>query len=127
MGSAGLASSWTWCRHTMRSRIEPMKKIARSLRAHRELILNYFRAKKTISSGTVEGLNNKAKKLSAYLSYRAARNATRQRTSSWYLVVRLSGISWITLSGCPSNFRQMRRPVARPVGSVGIRIRPKPP
>jgi hypothetical protein len=33
----------------MRSRIEPMKKIARSLRQHRELILNYFRAKKTIS------------------------------------------------------------------------------
>ena len=50
-----------WCRHTMRSRIEPLKKMARSLREHRELILNYFRAKKTISSGTVEGLNNKAK------------------------------------------------------------------
>ncbi len=33
-----------WCRQTMRSRIEPMKKIARSLRQHRELILNYFRA-----------------------------------------------------------------------------------
>jgi hypothetical protein len=29
----------------MRSRIEPMKKIARSLRQHRELTLNYFRAK----------------------------------------------------------------------------------
>jgi hypothetical protein len=28
----------------MRSRIEPMKKIARSMREHRELILNYFRA-----------------------------------------------------------------------------------
>ena len=27
------------CRQTMRSRIEPMKKIARSLRQHRELIL----------------------------------------------------------------------------------------
>ena len=45
----------------MRSRIEPMKKIPRSLREHRELILNYFRAKKMISSGTVEGLNSKAK------------------------------------------------------------------
>jgi len=61
--SAAWASKFLddWCRHTMRSRIEPMKKIARSLREHRELILNYFRAKKTISSGTVEGLNNKAK------------------------------------------------------------------
>src|SRR4030095_10817803 len=42
-----------WCRHVMRSRIEPMKKIARSLRAHRELILNYFRAQKLLSSGRV--------------------------------------------------------------------------
>src|SRR5581483_143011 len=50
-----------WCRQVMRSRIEPMKKIARSLRDHRELILNYFRAQKMLSSGVVEGLNNKAK------------------------------------------------------------------
>jgi transposase len=45
-----------WCRQTMRSCIEPMKKIARSLSNHRELILNYFRAR-----GVVESLNNKAK------------------------------------------------------------------
>ena len=45
----------------MRSRIEPMKKIASTLRSHRALILNYFRARKQLSSGVVEGLNNKAK------------------------------------------------------------------
>jgi transposase len=39
----------------MRSRIEPMKKVARTLRAHRELILNYFRARKEFSSGVIEG------------------------------------------------------------------------
>jgi transposase len=50
-----------WCRQVMRSRIEPLKKIARSLREHRALILNYFRAQKMLSSGVVEGLNNKAK------------------------------------------------------------------
>src|SRR5437773_1436400 len=50
-----------WCRQVMRSRIEPMKNIAWSLRQHRELILNYFRAQKLLSSGVVEGLNNKAK------------------------------------------------------------------
>src|SRR5258708_2566903 len=50
-----------WCRHVMRSRIEPMKKIARTLRRHRELILNYFHAQKLLSSGVVEGLNTKAK------------------------------------------------------------------
>lgn len=51
----------SWCQQTMRSRIEPMKKIAKMLRAHRGLLLNYFKAKKEFSSGVVEGLNNKAK------------------------------------------------------------------
>jgi transposase len=38
-----------------------MKKIARSLRQRRGLILNYLRPQKLLSSGVVEGLNNKAK------------------------------------------------------------------
>jgi len=50
-----------WCYQAMHSRIEPMKKIARTLRAHRALLLNYFKARKEFSSGVVEGLNNKAK------------------------------------------------------------------
>ncbi len=50
-----------WCRRAMRSRIEPMKKMARTLRRHRDLLLNWFHAEGTISSGTVEGFNNKAK------------------------------------------------------------------
>lgn len=50
-----------WIQQTMRSRIDPMKKIAKTLRVHRELILNYFKAKKQFSSGVVEGLNNKVK------------------------------------------------------------------
>ena len=50
-----------WCGQTMRSRIEPMKKIVGMLRSHRDLILNYFRARKLISSGIIEGLNNKLK------------------------------------------------------------------
>jgi transposase len=50
-----------WCTRTMRSKIEPMKKVAMSLREHRDLILNWFRAKGTVSAGSVEGLNNKAK------------------------------------------------------------------
>jgi len=50
-----------WCTRAMRSKIEPMKKVARSLRSHEGLILNWFRAKGTLSSGVVEGLNNKVK------------------------------------------------------------------
>lgn len=50
-----------WCKRTIRSKIDPMKKVARMLRSHRDLILNWFRAKEQIALGAVEGLNNKAK------------------------------------------------------------------
>jgi len=50
-----------WCTRTMRSKIEAMKKVAETLRRHRDLILNWFRAEGVISAGIVEGLNNKAK------------------------------------------------------------------
>jgi transposase len=50
-----------WCTRALRSRIEPMKKVARMLRRHRGLLMNWFRAKGLISAGAVEGLNNKAK------------------------------------------------------------------
>jgi len=50
-----------WCVKAMRSRIEPMKKVARMLRAHEGLLWNWFRAQGTVSSGSVEGLNYNAK------------------------------------------------------------------
>jgi transposase len=53
-----------WCTRALRSRIEPMKKVARTLRRHRGLLLNWFVAQGTISSGAVEGLNNKMKVVS---------------------------------------------------------------
>lgn len=45
----------------MRRQLEPLKKVARSLREHEELLMNWFVAKGEISAGIVEGLNNKAK------------------------------------------------------------------
>lgn len=50
-----------WCTRTMRSRIEPMKKMARSLRGHRQLLLNWFKARSQVSLGAVEGINNRLK------------------------------------------------------------------
>lgn len=50
-----------WCTRAMRSKIEPMKQVARMLRDKRELILNWFRAEGQISAGIVEGFNNKLK------------------------------------------------------------------
>lgn len=50
-----------WCQRTLRSRIDPMKKVAKMLRNHRGLLLNWFRVKDRIALGAVEGFNNKAK------------------------------------------------------------------
>jgi hypothetical protein len=44
----------------MRSRIEPMKRIARTLPTHRALLLNYFKARKEFSSGVVEGFEQQS-------------------------------------------------------------------
>jgi transposase len=51
----------SWVSRVLRSRLEPLKVVARSVRTHRELILNWFRAKKEFNSGIVEGLNYKIK------------------------------------------------------------------
>lgn len=51
----------SWCTRTMGSRLTLMKKVAKMLRTHKELLLNWFRAKGRIAHGCVEGFNNKAK------------------------------------------------------------------
>lgn len=50
-----------WTTSVMRSKLEPLKKVARTLSSHRSLIMNWFQAKGEFSSGAVEGLNNKVK------------------------------------------------------------------
>lgn len=48
-----------WCGRAMRSRLDPMQSVVGTLRRHRELLLNWFGAR--LSSGVVEGFNNKVK------------------------------------------------------------------
>jgi transposase len=50
-----------WTTRAMRSRIEPMKKVARMLRRHEDLLLNYFRARRQYTNAMVEGMNHKAR------------------------------------------------------------------
>jgi len=50
-----------WCERAMRSRLEPMKRMVRMLRAHEVLLMNWFRARGELSSAAVEGLNNKCR------------------------------------------------------------------
>ena len=50
-----------WCTRAMRSQLQPLKEMAGTLRRHCELLLNWFAAKGELSSGSVEGMNTKAK------------------------------------------------------------------
>ncbi len=61
--SADLAERFMddWSDRAMQSKLSPMKKVAKMLRRHKGLILNWFHANGELSSGAVEGLNNKAK------------------------------------------------------------------
>ena len=65
-----------WSARVMRSRLEPLKKVAATLRRHEPLILNWFRAKGTMSSGVVEGFNYNVKlsmrKAYGYRTYEGA-------------------------------------------------------
>ena len=46
-----------WTRQDMYSRIDPVKDVAKMLRRHEKLIINWFRARKKINNGIAEGFN----------------------------------------------------------------------
>jgi len=73
----------SWCTRVLRSKLEPMKKVVHTLRRHEALILNWFRAKGTMSSGVVEGLNYNVKltmrKAYGFRTYEAAEMALYHR------------------------------------------------
>jgi transposase len=62
-----------WCKGAMRSRLAPIKKFVRTVRAHEDLMINWFEAKKAYSSGAVEGMNRRVnlitRKAYGYRSY----------------------------------------------------------
>ena len=64
-----------------------MKKVAKMLRRHRRLLLNWFEAKEQMSSGVVEGFNTKAK-----LTIRKAYGFRTFRTAEIALYHTLGGL-----------------------------------
>lgn len=73
-----------WIKKTMRSRIEPMKKVAKTLRRHQGLILNWFFTKRQYSCGIVEAINSSAK-----MTIRTAHGFRRFETMEYALFHRL--------------------------------------
>ena len=68
-----------WTELVIESELKPMIKITKMLENHRELILNYFVAKKNFNSGIVEGLNRKVnltvRKAFGYRSFKVMETA----------------------------------------------------
>jgi transposase len=76
-----------WIRRAMLSKIEPIKKVARTLRSHEDLIINWFTTKKQYSSGIVEAINGCAK-----LTIRKAHGFRRYETMKCALFHRLGDL-----------------------------------
>jgi transposase len=57
------AGAWLdgWIELVRRTKLKPMVRVADMLAKHRELLLNYFRAKRQFTSAVVEGKNHKAR------------------------------------------------------------------
>jgi transposase len=76
-----------WIRKALLSRINPIKKVARSLRRHEHLIINWFVTKRQYSSGIVEAINATAK-----LTIRNAHGFRRFETMRYALYHRLGAL-----------------------------------
>jgi transposase len=61
--SPAWAGAWldSWVQVVRRSGITPMVRVADMLVAHKELLLNYFRAKRQFTNAVTEGKNHKAR------------------------------------------------------------------
>jgi len=94
-----------WCTRALRSRLEPMKKIARTLRSHHDLILNWFIAKREISSGAVEGMNTNAK-----LAIRKARGFRTYEASKPPCIISLATYPSLLFSPIDSVEEALSRP-----------------
>lgn len=76
-----------WIRRAMLSKIEPIKKVARSLRKHEDLIINWFITKRQFSCGIVEAINANAK-----VTIRNARGFRRFETMKYALFHKLGAL-----------------------------------
>jgi len=75
----GAAYLLRWCKGALRSRLAPLKKFVRTMRANQDLSINWFEARNLYSIGAVEGMNRRinliTRKSCGYRSYEVLRIA----------------------------------------------------
>ena len=87
-----------WTTQAMRSKLPPFKTFATTLRKHRALLLNWFRARGCFAHGATEGFNNKARittrKAYGFRSYEHA------ETALYHAMGNLPEPPWLTHRFC---------------------------
>jgi len=83
-----------WVVSAIASRIPPIVRLGRTLKAHRELLLNWFRARGELAMGAVEGMNNKAR-VTTKLAY-GFRSYEHAEIALFHRLGKLPEPPWIT-------------------------------
>jgi len=83
-----------WCHSASRSRLAPFKRFAATLRVHKPLLLNWFKADNAFAKGATEGLNNKARVVTRR-SY-GFRNRRVQEIALFHALGKLPEPAWVT-------------------------------
>jgi len=83
-----------WIVTALASRIPQLVKLARTLKAHRELLLNWFRARGELAMGAVEGMNNKAR-VTTKLAY-GFRSYDHGEIALFHRLAKLPEPDWLT-------------------------------
>jgi transposase len=83
-----------WTRLALRSRIEPFKKLARTLRDHQRELLTWFVARGEFAAGATEGFNNKAR-ITTRMAY-GFRNDRHAEIALYHALGGLPAPPWLT-------------------------------
>ena len=92
--AAGARFLDNWCHSASLSRLAPFKRVATTLRIHRSLLLNWFKADNAFAKGATEGLNNKARVVTRR-SY-GFRNRRVQEIALFHALGKLPEPAWVT-------------------------------
>ncbi len=98
------SSSWAdrflsrWTKLAMRSQLQPFKRFARMLRAHRQPLLAWFAARGRFSHGATQGFNNKAR-ITTRKAYRF-RTYEEAEIALYHALGALPEPDWLTYPFC---------------------------
>jgi transposase len=83
-----------WLKDATWSRFKPFAKLACTIREHRDLLLNWFKAREAFTAGAVEGFNLKPR-VTTRMAY-GIRSYDHAETALYHRLGHLPGPDWLT-------------------------------